>query len=510
MIGAGETNTVAITFALYLIGLLGVGFWASKKSSKDMDAYFLGSRELGSFVVALSAVVSGRSSWLILGVSGAAFLKGLSAVWVLPGYILAELLMFVFIAPRIRRYTERRDCITLPDYFEVRFHDKKHYLRVVAVVMILLFFTAYIGAQLTAGTKTFQAAFGLNAFDGTALITVIIAIYTVTGGFLAVSINDAIQACLMLVGLVVMPIVGIIKLGGMAALVNKLMATSPDYPLLAIGASVAIVKGLAIGTGSFGQPHIIARYMSIADAKQLRVSALVGTVWNVLMGWGAIWVGLVGRAMYGTVTVLPLQDKETLFIKLAADTFPPVIVGLLVSAVVAAILSTVDSQLLVAASGAARDIYNKLTEDGQRATAKELVWASRFFVLAILFAAFLVGVYAKQTQNAAFKDVFSFVLQAWYGLGCAFGPIILLSLFWRRSSFEGALACMLFGPAAVFAGLLTKGYADIIGPQTAAWLRPEIVGFFGGTALIIIFGYVKPPDKEIMAELDYMGIKEKS
>ena len=505
MICAENSFTVALTFALYLIGLLGVGFWASKRSSKDMDAYFLGSRQLGSFVVALSAVVSGRSSWLILGVSGAAFLKGLSAVWVLPGYILAELFMFVFVAPRIRRYTERRDCITLPDYFEVRFHDKDRYLRVISVVMILLFFTAYIGAQLTAGTKTFQAAFGLSPFDGTALITVIIAIYTVTGGFLAVSINDAIQACLMLVGLVVMPLVGISKLGGLTPLVEKLASTTPDASLLAAGAGLAIVKGLAIGTGSFGQPHIIARYMSIADANQLRVSALVGTVWNVLMGWGAIWVGLVGRALYGTVSVLPLQDKETLFIKLAADTFPPVIVGLLIAAVVAAILSTVDSQLLVAASGAARDIYNKLTKNGENATAKELVWASRFFVLAILFAAFLVGIYAKQTENAAFKDVFSFVLQAWYGLGCAFGPVVLLSLFWRRCNRNGALACMLFGPAAVFLGLLTKGYATFLGAHTAAWLRPEIVGFFGGGLLIVLFGYLKPINEEVAQELDYMN-----
>ena len=508
MICADSSFTVALTFALYLIGLLGVGFWASKRSSKDMDAYFLGSRQLGSFVVALSAVVSGRSSWLILGVSGAAFLKGLSAVWVLPGYILAELFMFVFVAPRIRRYTERRDCITLPDYFEVRFHDKSRYLRVISVMMILLFFTAYIGAQLTAGTKTFQAAFGLNAFDGTALITVIIAIYTVTGGFLAVSINDAIQACLMLVGLVVMPIVGICKLGGLAVLTEKLVSTGPEPSLLAVGAGIAVIKGLAIGTGSFGQPHIIARYMSIADANQLRVSALVGTIWNVLMGWGAVWVGLVGRALYGTVTLLPLQDKETLFIKLAADTFPPVVVGLLVSAVVAAILSTVDSQLLVAASGAARDIYNKLTKDGQEATGKELVWASRFFVLAILFAAFLVGIYAKETQNAAFKDVFSFVLQAWYGLGCAFGPVVLLSLFWRRCNREGALACMIFGPLAIFVGLVTKGYASFLGVERAAWLRPEIVGFFGGGLLMILIGFLKPPSDEVSKELEYMGARD--
>ena len=505
MICRDSASTVTLTFALYLLALLCVGLWASKRSGKNIGAFFLGGRTLGSFVVALSAVVSGRSSWLILGVTGAAFLNGFSAVWVLPGYILAELFMFVFVAPRIRRYTEKRDCITLPDYFEARFHDEGKYLRILSVAMILVFFTTYIGAQLTAGTKTFQATFGLNSFDGTALITVIIALYTISGGFLAVSINDAVQACLMLLGLVVMPAVGLWNLGGFDALLAKLSASSADGNLLAVGASFAIIKGLAIGTGSFGQPHILARYMSISKASQLKASALIGTIWNVLMGWGAIWVGLIGRAMYQSRAALPLQDQETLFIKMAADTFHPVVLGLLVSAVVAAILSTVDSQLLVAASGAARDIYNKLTRDGAKATPKELVWASRFFVLLVLFAAFLLGIYAKQSDNEAFQNVFNFVLQAWYGLGCAFGPIIVMSLFWRSASKEGALACMIFGPSCVFLGLLTNGFASFLGKNSASILRPEVVGFFGGVLLILAFGSLYPPPEKVRREIDEMS-----
>lgn len=501
--GPGGLQVVTVTFTLYLLALMGIGAWASRRSGQDLDGFLLGGRGLGSVVVALSAVVSGRSSWLVLGVSGAAFVQGLAAVWVLPGYILAELFMFVFVAPRLRRYTERRDCLTLPDYFEARFQDRSRLLRVVSVVMILVFFTAYIGAQLTAGTKTFQAVFALDAFPSTALMTVIVALYTVTGGFLAVSLTDAIQAVLMLLGLVVMPAVAVSGLGGIDVLLGQLGSLStPRVDLLAAGTLVGVVKGLAIGTGSFGQPHILARYMAIDDPGRLRVSALVGTVWNVLMGWGAIWVGLVGRARYLEVSALPLGDKETLFLKLAADVFPPVLVGLLVSAVVAAIQSTVDSQLLVAASGASRDLYQKLTRSGQEATPRELVWVSRFFVLLILFLAFLLGFQATQTENETFRSVFRFVLQAWYGLGCAFGPLLLLSLAWRGCSFAGALGGMLLGPACVFLGLFTRGYASFLGTELANWFRPELVGFVGSGLAIVALSLAFPPGEDVAAELD--------
>lgn len=494
---------VTATFAAYLLGLMGVGIWAARRSSGDLDEFFLGGRQLGSFVVALSAVVSGRSSWLILGVSGAAFQNGVAAVWVLPGYILAELFMFVFVAPRLRRYTEARGCLTLPDYFEARFGGEGRVLRVLAVSMIAIFFTAYIGAQLTAGTKTFQAVWGLGAFDGAALVTLIVAAYTVTGGFLAVSVTDVVQAVLMLVGLVLMPFLAMQELGGYGALLARLGELGgPRADLLALGAGAGILKGLAIGTGSFGQPHILARYMAIDDAEKLRVSALVGTTWNVLMGWGAIFIGLVGRVKYESAAALPLGDKETLFLQLAVDTFPVVVVGLLISAVIAAIQSTVDSQLLVAASGAARDVYQKLTDAGRRASPGELVWASRFFVMVILFLAFFVGFYATQTTNETFKNVFSFVLQAWYGLGCAFGPLLLISLAWRGCSHAGAVAGMAFGPAAVFLGLVTEGYASFLG-DAARWLRPELVGFLGSGALIVLVSLARPPPPEVAAELDH-------
>lgn len=502
MTGGLATPTMTAAFLVYLVALMGIGLYSSRTAGEDIDEFFLGGRRLGALVVALSAVVSGRSSWLILGVTGAAFHTGLPAVWVLPGYITAELFMFVVVAPRLRRYTERRDCLTLPDFFEARFGDTTQRLRLLSVALILIFFTAYIGAQLTAGTKTFQAVFGLPPLESTVLVTVIVALYTITGGFLAVSLTDAVQAILMLVGLVVMPIMATYELGGPAALLQQLGALStPRADLLALGTLAGVLKGLAIGTGSFGQPHILTRYMAIDDAEKLRASALVGTVWNVLMGWGAIGIGLVGRAIYRDASALPLGDVETLFVRMAVDTLPAVVAGLLVSAVVAAIQSTVDSQLLVAASGAARDVYQRMTVRGREAGPEELVWVSRGCVLAILAIAFGIGILASQTDDPVFRSVFRFVLQAWYGLGCAFGPLVLLGLVWRGVSAQGALAGMLVGPACVLLGLVSSGYQDWIGAY-ATWARPELVGFFGATLAVVLVSLANPPSEMVRAELD--------
>lgn len=481
-----------LVFAGYLLALMGVGLWAARRAGGDLDEYFLGGRRLGPWIVALSAVVSGRSSWLILGVSGTAFSVGVQAVWVLPGYILAELFMFVVVAPRLRRFTGEHDCLTLPDFFVARFGDPGGWLRRVSAGMILVFFTAYTGAQLTAGTKTFQAVFGLSAVTGAALVTVIVALYTVTGGFMAVSVTDGIQAVLMLGGLVVMPGVVVARQGGLEALLVDLGGLGePSGGLLAAGALAAVVKGLAIGTGSFGQPHVLARYMACADPDQLRVSAVVGTVWNVLMGWGAVMVGLAGRSMYREASALPLGDPETLFVAMAHDVLPAALFGLLVAAVVAAIQSTVDSQLLVAASAATRDLYQRGTSGGAEAEGGDLVRVGRVTVLVILAVAFGLGVTAATSDNQAFKSVFRFVLQAWYGLGCAFGPLVLLALLWPGANRHGALAGMLVGPACVLAGLVSRGYADWIG-AAAQWARPELVGFFGSAAAIVVVSLVVP------------------
>lgn len=492
------------SFLAYLGGMMAVGVWASRRSGESLEEFFLGGRRLGAVVVAVSAVVSGRSSWLILGVSGAAFHHGVSAVWVLPGYILAELFMFLAVAPRLRRYTEARDCLTLPDYFEARFQDPTRWLRGLSAILILVFFTAYCGAQLTAGTKTFQAAFGLEAFPSTAAITAIILVYTISGGFLAVALTDVLQAGLMLLGLCVLPAVAVHSLGGLESLLSQLKDLSPrlQVELLAAGTLLGALKGLAIGTGSFGQPHVLARFMAIDDPRRLWTSAWVGTLLNVAMGWGAIFLGLAGRALYLRPEALPLGDTETLFLRLAYDFFPPVVVGLLVAAVIAAIQSTVDSQLLVAASAASQDLYRKMTRRGAEATDRELVWVGRFFVLAVLFAAFVLGVYATQAKDGVFASVFRFVLQAWYGLGCSFGPAILISLFWRGASRAGALAALVVGPAAVLLGIPTQGYQSFLGPDWAQVFRPELVGFFGAGLAMVVLSWLSPPSEEVRQELD--------
>jgi sodium/proline symporter len=470
------------SFLGYLAVIVGIGLYARKFSSAGVSEFFVGGRQMNRFVVALSAVVSGRSAWLLLGVTGMAYSMGATAVWAVAGAVSVEAFQFLFYARRLRRFAETHDCITLPDFFAARFGDRDGVLRSVLIIVILIFMVGYVSAQFVGGGKAFAASFGMSPTTGIVLTALIVLAYTSVGGFLAVSLSDTLQACIMIVALVVVPVIAIVGYGGLTPVVAELRTLDPtliDPVALSWGVIIGFV---CIGLGSPGNPHIIVRYMSIADPDQLRVSAIVGTVWNVVMAWGALFIGLAGRAYFPDLAMLPDADPEQLYPLLASQHLPPVFFGLVVASIFAAIISTADSQLLVAASSVVRDFYEKILHRGETVPQQRLVLHSRLVVILIVVTALVFGVLAEDL-------VFWLVLFAWAGLGAAIGPTSILALFWRRTTREG-----------VIAGLITGTAVTIVWERTAALnaLIYELVpAFAAGLLATVIVSYATRPPKDV-------------
>jgi sodium/proline symporter len=481
-------------FLTYLLVIIGIGFYARRFSSAGVSEFFVGGRKMHRFVVALSAVVSGRSAWLLLGVTGMAYASGASAVWAVTGYITAEVFLFVFYARRLRRFAEAYDCVTLPDFFAVRFGDRDGRLRAVLIMVILIFMVGYVSSQFVGGGKAFAASFGLNPTAGILLTALIVLAYTTLGGFLAVSLSDTLQACIMIVALVVVPVIAIADRGGLAAVVAELQSFDPTMiDPVALSAGV-IIGFLGIGLGSPGNPHIIVRYMSIADADQLRYSAVVGTIWNVVMAWGAVFIGLAGRVYFPDVALLPDADTEQLYPLLASQHLSPVFFGVVVASIFAAIISTADSQLLVAASSVVRDFYEKILHRGDTIPQRRLVLYSRIVVALLVVVSVVVGLLAEEL-------VFWLVLFAWAGLGAAIGPTSILALYWRRTTRAG-----------VIAGLVTGTAVTIIWEKTpllSQLLYELIPAFFAGLAVTVLVSYLTQPPEDVDEVFDSMAGRDR-
>jgi len=487
---AVTADTTAIgAFIAYLLVVLAIGVYATRFSSTGVSEFFVGGRRMHRFVVALSAVVSGRSAWLLLAVSGMAFTRGASAVWAVTGYTVAELFLFLFYAPRLRRFADRYDTVTIPDFFDARFGGGSSLLRVLLAVVILVFMTGYVASQFVGGGKAFAGSFGLSPTTGMLITAGIVLGYTVLGGFLAVSLTDMVQAIIMIVALVVLPVMAVQDTGGFTTTAMRLWtrdALSVDPFAISVGAAIGF---LGIGLGSPGQPHIIVRYLSIADPKQLRYSAVVGTIWNVVMGIGAVSVGLVARLYFPNAAALPNGDVETVYPMLAQQHLPPLLFGVIVASIFAAIMSTADSQLLVAASALVRDVYEKVVRAGTPVSQARLVFLSRVAVVVVVLVAMVVGLVADQL-------VFWLVLFAWAGLGAALGPTSLLALFWKRTTRAGVLAGLIAGAATVVIWYFT--------PALKSRLYEMIPGFVAGLVVTIAVSLMTTPPDEADAMMEAM------
>lgn len=430
-----------ISIGLYLALMIGIGVYSYRKSTSNVDEFLLGGRKMGPAVTALSAGAADMSGWLLMGLPGAMFVSGLSASWIAIGLTFGAYMNYVLVAPRLRIYTEKSgNALTLPDYFEKRFQDNKRVIRLISGLVILIFFTLYTSAGMVSGGKLFESAFQMDYNTGLWLTSSVVVLYTFLGGFLAVSLTDFVQGTIMVLALLLVPIVVFFKLGGVGPAFDTIYIQDPSYLSLFKGTTwVSVISLLAWGLGYFGQPHILVRFMAIESVGQLRSAKRIGITWMIFTVGGALLVGLVGIA-YMAQTGASIEDPETIFIYFAGILFHPLIGGFLLSAILAAVMSTISSQLLVTSSSMTEDFYKAFFR--RKASAKELLMVSRISVLVVAVIALLLALNPKDT-------ILELVGHAWAGFGSAFGPLILFSLFWKNLTRNGAIAGMIVGGVTV-------------------------------------------------------------
>ena len=431
---------VLVSFSLYMVIMLGIGIYFYIKTD-DLSDYVLGGRGLGPFVTALSAGASDMSGWLLLGLPGMMYSQGLVGSWIALGLTVGAFLNWHYVAKPLRSYTFHLDnAITIPDYFSNRFEDNKNHLRIITAVVILVFYTLYTSSGLVGGAKLFEATFNMDYQTALFIGSVIIVSYTFLGGYNAVSWTDLIQGILMMLALVVTPLAVIYELGGVGSAIDAVTSIDPLNVDVFRGASfISIISLLAWGLGYFGQPHILVRFMSIKNTHSLGTAKKVCMTWMVASVLGSLATGFFGLA-YIVGNEIALDDSEKIFITLSQLLFNPWIAGFLLAAILAAIMSTVDSQLLVSSSVLTRDLYHVLIR--KDATDRELVWVGRATVMGIAIIAWAISTNKD-------SSVLKLVANAWAGFGAAFGPVIILSLYHKGISKSGAIAGMVSGSLTV-------------------------------------------------------------
>ena len=442
-----EQTYQAISMIIYFVAMIVIGLWAYQRTD-DMDDYMLAGRNLGPLSTALSAGASDMSGWLLMGLPGAFYLSGMSAMWLPIGLTVGAWLNWKYTAPRLRTYTEVADnSLTIPTFLSARLHDGSRLIQIGAGVIILVFFTFYVSSGMVAGGRFFEASFGVDYRLGMILVAGITVLYTLVGGFLAVAYTDVVQGLMMVTALVAVPVAGLLGLGGPDPLISTINELDPGTWAL-WGAStslMSIVSAAAWGLGYFGQPHIIVRFMALETPQQAKAGRRIGIGWMALACLGAAATALVGIATYRRDTGR-LPDPETVFISLGQLLFHPFVAGFMLAAILAAIMSTISSQLLVSSSALVEDLYHAFNR-------KEL--GEKSSVLLGRVAVMIVSVVAALMAWQADDSILKLVSFAWAGFGASFGPVVLLALFWRRLTRWGALAGMTTGAvvAAVWANL---------------------------------------------------------
>ncbi len=423
-----------------MLFMIGIGVYFYFKTD-DLSDYVLGGRRLGPSVTALSAGASDMSGWLLLGLPGLMYTDGIVGSWIAIGLIVGAFINWHYVAKALRIYTHRlNDSITIPDYFANRFEDKENILRVVTAVVILLFYTLYTSSGLVGGAKLFEAAFDLDYSTALMIGSFVIVSYTFLGGYNAVSWTDFIQGILMMLALIITPLVVIFHIGGIDEGLNLIASVdSTKLDMFNSASLIGIISLLAWGLGYFGQPHILVRFMSIRHEDDMHRAKLIGMTWMVLSVVGSLAVGFFGFA-YVIAEGVNINDSEKIFITLTQLLFNPWIAGFLLAAILAAIMSTIDSQLLVSSSVLTRDIYHAMLR--KDASNSELVWVGRATVVIIA----LVAWYISTDKDSSVLQLVSY---AWAGFGAAFGPLVILSLYKRNINRLGALAGMITGSLTV-------------------------------------------------------------
>lgn len=505
------TIWILVAFIAYMAMMLLIGA-SYMKTGKSTEDYFLGGRKLGGWVVALSAQASDMSGWLLMGLPGSVYALGTGQMWIAVGLFLGTVANWLIISGRLRRYTiVANNSLTLPAYFENRFHDKKRILLGISSVVIVIFFLVYTASAFASGGKLFSTVFGCSYHVSLTIGAVIILAYTFMGGFMAVCTTDFIQGMLMLVALVTVPVVAFALMGGnVGPALEQTGVTATNFlNVMKNGdnnfSAVEIISQLAWGLGYCGMPHILVRFMAVKNQKELNKSKGIAIIWVAISLAFAVVIGVLGRAyLYPTILGADGGSTETVFIEMIKQVFTvdiklPIIAGLFLCGILAAIMSTADSQLLVTASSMSEDIYKGIIK--KDASEEKVMKMGRYTVLGVAVLAYLIA----WDPNSS---IMGLVSNAWAGLGAAFGPTVLMSLFWKRCNLPGAVAGIVSGGLTV----IIWDYIPLIGGQTlgtVTGLYSLAIGFLISIVLIVVVSLcTKAPDASIVAEFERVASDE--
>lgn len=479
-------------FIAYFVLVIGVGiyFFTKSKNNAGEKDYFLGGRNMNGLVAALSAGASDMSAWVLLGLPGAFFVSGLSEVWVSVGLLIGTVCAWLFVAPKLRRFSIKfGDSITIPQYLTNRFKTSNHVLQVICAIIFVIAYCIYAASSIKACGTLFNTVFGADEKIAMIIAAAIIIVYTFLGGFNAVCWTDFFQGMLMLAALMVAPIIGVVAMGATGFVSPSDVLPANYYHVLSTGtlewASIAtILSGLGWGLGYMGMPHILVRYISIKSEKEMKRSKLVGSIWTAIILTMATIVGIVGRKYFGIDGV---ADPSHVFINLVRAVFPALIAGILLSAILAASMSTADSQLLASSSAFASDVYKPIFR--KKASDKEMLWAGRFIVIVIAVVALFIA------MNPDSSSIMDLVSNAWGAFGAAFGPVVLLSLYWKRLNYPGTLA-----------GVIVGFVVDVVWFKflsASTGLYEIIPGFIAGMIVAVVVSLLtKAPSEEVLTAFE--------
>lgn len=501
---SGISIIILCTILVYMCLLIGIGVYNGKRTSSSED-FYLGGRKMGPLVVAMSAEASDMSSWLLMGLPGVAYMTGLAdAFWTAAGLAVGTYFNWLIVSRRLRRYSHIVDAITVPSFFAKRFHDKRNIITAISAIMIIVFFVPYVSSGFAACGKLFNSLFGLNYVTGMILFAVIIVVYTMIGGFASVATNDLIQSIVMSVALISITTYGVSKAGGLDAVMDNAHSLQGYFSLSAIHDAVAgtavpygalsIVSTFAWGIGYFGMPHILVRFMSIEDEKKLVLSRRIASIWVVIAMGVAIFIGIVGLAVVKAGAMAPLDDGERVIIAITDllsqhGFITAVLGGVILAGILAATMSTADSQLLAAASGVSENIVKDFM--GKKLTEKQNLTIARITILVItVLAAFI----ARDPNSS----VFGIVSFAWAGMGASFAGVMICALFWKRTTLAGALAGMVSG------GVMAIVWKYVIRSFGGAFDIYELLPAFliSLAAIIVVSLCTKAPDQDIIDEFE--------
>jgi len=510
----GNTTQILLSMIIYMTAVIAIGILCARRANRNSNEYFLGGRSLGPWVTAMSAEASDMSGWLLMGLPGVAYWCGVSdAIWTAIGLAVGTYLNWLIVSKRLRRYSERAgQSITLPEFFSNRFHEKSKVIMSIAAIFILIFFTVYASSCFVTCGKLFSTLFGAPYLTMMILGAVFVLLYTILGGFLAESVSDFMQAIVMIVALTVVVIVGTTSAGGLGAVIDNAKSIPGFFDFFGIATPktvdgvqevingvpqfgeagtyslLSIASCMAWGLGYFGMPQVLLRFMAIRTENELTRSRRIATVWVVISLCVAVFIGIVGRALF-PAELRTSSDAENIFIVLSTNLLPPLLAGFVMAGILAATISSSDSYLLIAASALAKNIFQGVFR--KNATDKQVMRVSRITLLVISIIAMIIAADEKSI-------IFTIVSFAWAGFGAVFGPLMLMSLFWKRTTRTGAIAGMLSGGITVFAWKL------VVRPLGGLWNIYELLpAFIISCIFIVIFSLITPaPSAEIQEEFD--------